>query len=317
MIKLKGNYMTIKLNRIDVHHHVLPPEYIKSLANIGVTTAVGEPFPEWTPERSISMMDRQGIAVAITSVSAPGIYFGNRTFAQELARQCNEFSARILRKYPKRFGAFAVLPIPDMKASLVELEYALDTLELDGVVLLTSIDGVYIGDPSFNDLFSKLNRREAVVFVHPNSPPPDKLPMVSFRPAILEFVFDTTRAIANLIHSGTVKRFPNIRFIFSHAGGTIPYITWRISFGKKRLINYLKHFYYDVAFSSTRYTLPSLQELVAPTQILFGSDYPFLPEPMAAKMIEQLEGYDRFDANIQRSIEQDNALSLFPRLTHR
>ncbi len=246
------------LDRIDVHHHIVPAEYLTALAGVGIKTAVGEPFPSWTPEKSIELMDRHGIKIAITSISAPGIYFGDLDFSKNLARKCNEYSARLVKEYPQRFGAFAVLPMPDIKASLEKITYALDTLMLDGIVMLTNIDGTYLGDPKFNDVLNELNQRNAVVFVHPNIPPADKLTMTNFRPAILEFVFDTTRAVANLIHGGAIKRYPNIRFIFAHGGGTIPYLTWRISFGNKKIINLLKHLYYDIALAATPYSLNSL-----------------------------------------------------------
>ena len=305
--------MAINPNRIDVHHHIVPPEYLSTLATIGINNVDGVSFPKWDVESTLEFMDRQGISAAITSISAPGIYFGDSDFAQDLARRCNEFSADLVNKYPQRFGAFASLPLPDVENSLIELEYALDSLNLDGVVLLTNINGKYIGDPLFNDLFSELNRRKAVVFIHPNSPPPDKVPLANFRSAILEFVFDTTRAVANLIHGGGLKRYPDIRFILSHAGGTVPYLTWRITFGKKKLINYLKRFYYDTALSGTSYTLRSLQELVDPSQILFGSDYPFLPERASSVMIEGIDNYNGFDKQTRMAIAYENALALFPR----
>ena len=303
--------MTIEPHRIDVHHHIVPKEYLASLASVGINNAVGEPFPKWDIESTLEFMDRQGVATAITSISAPGIYFGESDFTQKLARQCNEISARMVSENPNRFGAFAILPLPDIEASIVELEYALDTLNLDGVVLLTNIGGIYIGDAHYEELFFELNRRKAVVFVHPSVPPLDTLPMI-IKPAVLEFVFDTTRAIANLIHRGATKRFPGIRFIFSHAGGTAPFITWRITFGNKKIIDQLKRFYYDTAVSATPYTLSSLLNLVEPTQVLFGSDYPFLPERVVKLMNECLQNYD-FDTEDRMKIMQENALALFPR----
>ena len=303
--------MTNEAHKIDVHHHIVPKEYLAALASVGINNAVGEPFPNWDIENSIAMMDRQGIDIAITSISAPGIYFGNIDFTRKLARECNEISASMVNKYPNRFGAFAVLPLPDIDASLIELEYVLDTLNLDGVTFLTNIGGIYLGDAKYNEIFSELNRRKSVIFVHPNTPPLDTLPMV-VKPAILEFVFDTTRAIANLIHTGTTKRFPDIRFIFSHGGGTVPFITWRISFGNKKIIEQLKCFYYDTAVSATPYTLSSLMNLVEPTQVLYGSDYPFLPERVIKLMNEGLQNYD-FDTDARTNIMQENALDLFPR----
>lgn len=297
--------------KIDIHHHIVPKEYLSALLSIGITKAVGEPFPQWDIENTLAFMDRQGISAAITSISAPGIYFGDDNFTQKLARQCNEISARMVSEYPNRFGAFAILPLPDIEASIVELEYALDTLKLDGVVLLTNIGGIYIGDAHYEELFFELNRRKAVVFIHPNVPPLDTLPMI-IKPAVLEFVFDTTRAIANLIHRGNIKEFPGIRFIFSHAGGTAPFITWRITFGNQKIIDKLKHFYYDTAVSATPYTLSSLLNLVESSQVLFGSDYPFLPERVVKLMNEGLQNYD-YDAETRAKIMQKNALTLFPR----
>ena len=303
--------MPINSQKIDVHHHIVPKEYLGALASIGIKNAVGEPFPQWDIENTLTFMDRQGITVAITSISAPGIFFGENSFTQKLARQCNEISASIVNKYPNRFGAFAILPLPDIEASIVELEYALDILKLDGVTMLSNIGGIYIGDTHYDELFFELNRRKVVVFVHPSVPPLDTLPMI-IKPAILEFVFDTTRAIVNLIHRGATKRFPDIRFIFSHAGGTAPFITWRITFGNKKVIDQLKHFYYDTAVSATPYTLSSLLNLVETTQVLFGSDYPFLPERVVNLMNKGLENYD-FDAESRSRIMQQNALALFPR----
>jgi predicted TIM-barrel fold metal-dependent hydrolase len=303
--------MPINSQKIDVHHHIVPKEYLTALASVGIKNAVGEPFPQWDIENSLAFMDRQGIAIAINSISAPGIYFGDNDFTQKLARKCNEISTHVVNEYPNRFGAFAILPLPDIEASIVELEYALDTLKLDGVVLLTNFGGIYIGDAHYDDLFYELNRRKAVVFVHPSVPPLDTLPMI-IKPAVLEFVFDTTRAIVNLIHRGATKRFPNISYIFSHGGGTVPFITWRITFGNKKIINQLKRFYYDTAVSATPYTLSSLLSLVEPTQVLYGSDYPFLPERVVKLMNEGLQNYN-FEREIFTKIVQQNAITLFPR----
>ncbi len=303
--------MSTNSQKIDVHHHIVPKEYLSALSSIGIKNAVGEPFPQWDIENTFTFMDRQGIAIAINSISAPGIYFGEREFTQKLARKCNEISACMVDEYPNRFGAFAILPLPDIEASIVELEFALDTLKLDGVVLLTNFGGKYLGDAYYDDLFYELNRRKAVVFVHPSTPPLGTFPVI-IKPAVLEFVFDTTRAIVNLIHRGATKRFPDIRFIFSHGGGTAPFIAWRITFGNKKIINQLKRFYYDTAVSATPYTLSSLLSLVEPTQVLYGSDYPFLPERVVKQMNEGLQNYD-CERETLAKIVQYNAISLFPR----
>ena len=303
--------MPIDSRKIDIHHHIVPKEYLSALSSIGIKNAVGEPFPHGDIENTLTFMDREGIAIAINSISAPGIYFGDNDFTQKLARKCNEISACIVNEHPNRFGAFAILPLPDIEASIVELEYAIDTLELDGVALLTNFGGIYIGDAHYDDLFYELNRRKAVVFVHPSVPPSDILPKI-IKPVVLEFVYDTTRVIVNLIHRGASKRFPDISFIFTHGGGTAPFITWRITFGNKKIIDQLKRFYYDTAVSATTYTLNSLLTLVKPTQVLFGSDYPFLPERVVKLMNEGLQNYD-FERDTLMKILQQNAIKLFPR----
>src|SRR5574340_520520 len=156
--------------RIDVHHHILPPVYVSGLNRAGITSSGGRPIPEWDLQSTLALMDRHAITTAITSISEPGIYFGDKAFTIDLAHRCNEFSAQLIRDYPQRFGAFAILPLPDIDAALKELEYALDTLKLDGVVLLSSVDGKYPGDPLFDELFTELNRRKSVIFLHPTDP---------------------------------------------------------------------------------------------------------------------------------------------------
>src|SRR5260370_10191626 len=156
-------------------------------------------------------MDRHGIVTSITSVSEPGVYFGDRAFARDLARRCNEYAARLVQEYPVRFGAFAVLPLPDIDAALRELEYALDTLKLDGVILLSSIEGTYPGDPAFDELFAELNRRRAVVFLHPTVPPINARLNLNLPPFLFHFPLTSTPAAANLLFSGTLERCPAIR----------------------------------------------------------------------------------------------------------
>jgi predicted TIM-barrel fold metal-dependent hydrolase len=306
--------MDIKPYRIDIHHHILPPEYLSSLAKIDIITVDNTNFPPWNPEQSLALMDRQNIAIAVTSISSPGIFFGDIEFTKNLARLCNNYSANLIKKYPNRFGSLAILPLPDIEASLHELEYALDTLKLDGVGMLTNIKGKYIGDPEFEDLFSALDRRNTVVFIHPNSPPEEKLPRLNFPSAVLEYVFDTTRALANLLYNNVFQKYNNIKFVFAHAGGTAPYIAWRITFGNKRLSRYFKDLYYSTALSATRNVFRSLMELVDTSHILFGSDFPFVHEIVVKEMIQEIVNNQDFDLNTRFMIEQKNALTLFPRL---
>jgi 6-methylsalicylate decarboxylase len=312
--------MTGKPHRIDVHQHILPPGYVSALASLGITASGGRPFPEWNVQNSLEVMDRYAIATAITSIAEPGIYFGDRVFARDLAHRCNEYSTQLIHEYPQRFGAFAILPLPDVDAALRELEYALDTLKLDGVVLLSSVDGRYPGDPMFDDIFTELNRRKAVVFLHPTVPAINSELKLDLPAFLIEFVFDTTRAVTNLVYSGTLERCPDIRFILAHAGGTVPYLAYRIIMGQimipgapQGIMTYLKQFYYDTALSANPHVLPSLHELVDASHILFGSDYPFAPEILTPFTIQGIQNYHGFDEQARKAIERESAITLFPR----
>ena len=313
---------------IDVHHHIVPSAYIEALAGIGLTVVGGMPFPAWDAETTLGVMDRNGIAFAVTSISAPGVHFGDDAFARDLARRCNEISAELVEEHPTRFGAFAVLPLPDVEGSLVELEYALDTLALDGVVLLSSqSDGRYLGDPAFDELMVELDRRQLVAFVHPTVPVTSEPIRLDVPGPILEFTFDTTRATFSLVWNGTVERFPNIRFILSHAGGTVPFLAWRMSLldlspqmkerAPEGARHYLRRFYYDTALSANPHALRSLGELVPPSQVLFGSDYPFAPQPVTEISVVGIQKYDGFDESARSAIGRETALALFPQLARR
>ncbi|SRR5579883_541774 len=330
--------------RIDVHHHFLPAPYMAVLHEQGVTTAGGNTIPEWSPDISLGLMERMGVATAILSITEPGLNpFSNTQQARSIARACNEYAAELLVKHPGRFGAFAILPLPDMEAALDEVQYALDTLHLDGVSLLSNYNGRYPGDPFFDELFTELNRRKAVIHVHPSVPPPGATrPQFNLSPSLLEFVFDTTRTAANLIFSATLERCPDLRIILSHGGGTLPYIQWRLasvnlSFptgkGKQQtsapepdpafermrtfslsIAEYIQQFYYDTTMSPTAASLCSLQKVTPLSHILFGSDNGFAPERYGQAMKQELEMYDGFDMQARRAVEHENALALFPRL---
>lgn len=321
-------------HRIDIHHHIVPSFYVSILESIGVTGCPGFPFPKWTPQRALDVMNRHGIATAITSISTPGVYFQDPFFSRDLARRCNEYAARLAGDHPDRFGAFASLPLPDVEGALQELEYAIDTLGLDGVVLLSNVEGHYLGDPKYKELFAELDRQRTTVFIHPNDPPGDRK-LVHLYP-ITEWCLDTTRAVVNLMYSGTLQRYPNIRFILSHAGGTVPFLAWRIALGRykeanniaydkamydftmgnknlQKSINILKQLYYDTTSSTTPYALRSLQELVDPSHILFGSDYVWAPSLVIPALIRGLKSHDGFDEQALSAVERESALELFPR----
>ena len=217
---------------IDVHHHIVPKEYVKSLSDKGVKKALGVRFPNWSANNALEVMDRNGISTSMISISAPGVYFKDKDpsmeFARELSRQTNEICARLIEDHPERFGAFATLPLPDVDASLEELKYALDVLKLDGVFLLSNYDGYYLGVPRFDRLFSELNRRKVVVFVHPASPPGFEKMHLGFPESMIDVCFDTTRTALSLMVNGVTKKYQDICFILAHAGGAVPYMAARI-----------------------------------------------------------------------------------------
>lgn len=298
--------------RIDTHHHFSPPGFV---AEIVARNTGQRPLMEWTVQKSLEDMDKSGVATSILSISEPGVWFGDHAAARKLARECNEFGARLIADHPGRFGQFAILPLPDLDGSLREAEYALDTLRADGICMMTSIDGKYPGDPAFEPLMDELNRRKAVIYFHPYRAPccQNLLPQGSGLGG--ELVNDTTRAIASVLVSSTVVRCPDIRFIWSHGGGTVPYITGRLAGAAQRLpkglIYELQKFYYDAAQATNPYSLPSFKKLVPVSHILFGTDFPFRGAGISAK---ELSDNGEFSAGDLRAIERENALELFPRL---
>ena len=279
----------------------------------------GAPLPKWTPERSIAVMDVNGVETAITSLSAPGVYFGNLAEARELARRCNEFAAEMRERYRGRFGSFAVLPMPFTEPACIEAEYALDRLNADGIVLL----GSTLGDPSFDELMAELERRRATVFVHPNLHVSSEALGLDTPGFLIEFLCDTTRGALNLILSGTLEKYSSIRWILAHAGGFLPYVAWRVSLANlmrpyderapQGVLTYVKRFYYDTALSPSRYSMAVLEELVEPSHILFGSDFPFAPEALTALQTKTLDESLGASAERKRGIGRDHALALFPR----
>jgi predicted TIM-barrel fold metal-dependent hydrolase len=310
-------------HRIDVHHHILPPDYVAAVgdARIGPLILSGK-TPQWTPAQSIEVMDRHGIATAVTSISAPGLWFGDRQATRDLARSCNDYAAAVRRDHPGRFGIFACLPLPDVDASLAEIAYALDVLQADGIGLLTSYGEQYPGDPEFAPVFDELHRRRAVVFFHPTAAACCTC-LPGIPAATLEFPFDTTRAITSLLFGGTLARCRDIRFIFSHAGGTVPFLAERIARLAGRpefkamvpdgVVAELRRLHYDTALSANQFAFKSLLELVTIDKILFGSDYPFAPEATTTATVRGLAELGLAPADLL-AIERGNALTLLPRL---
>jgi predicted TIM-barrel fold metal-dependent hydrolase len=302
--------------RIDVHHHYLPPEQVAAMTG----KRVGG-LPKWTPQLSLDDMERGGVATAVLSAVQPGVWFGDVDEARKLARQCNDYGAQLRRDHPGRFGLFAAIPLPDTEGSLREIEYVLDVLKADGIGLFTSYDGKYLGDPAFVPVFDELNRRKAVVFTHPTSPDCCTGMIKGVSVGTIEFATDTTRTIASLIfgEAGTAFRCPDIRFIWCHSGGTLPFLIGRFmreQFVKKdpRMpdgpVPIVQRYYYDIAQGNLPGQFAALLDLVPASQLVFGSDYPYRQATEAA---EGLGSYGFSNAE-RTMINRQTALRLLPGL---
>ena len=304
--------------RIDTHHHIVPPSYVDWLARLGIDAGAGVPFPRWSREETLEMMDRRGIETAMVSLSTPGVHFGDAAEARKRAREINELSAGLVRSAPARFGFFAFLPLPDVDGALAELEYAFDSLGADGVVMLANARGVYLGDPALDAVFDALERRRAVVFVHP-SIPPGLAPVEGVPGYAADFLLDTTRAAVRLAGSGTLDRCPNLKIILSHAGGFVPYAAYRMGLAaspRRDLadgVAQLRKFWFDTALSGSPTALPSLLAFARPGRVLYGSDWPFASEPIIAGFNGMYESFP-VDAAQRASIDRGAAETLFPRL---
>jgi predicted TIM-barrel fold metal-dependent hydrolase len=312
-----GQAASARLNRIDIHHHFAPPAWV---AEVKGRPLLQPANTRWTPAQSIEDMDRGGVAAAVVSITNPGLWFGDRAVTARLARACNEYGAKLVQDHPRRFGLFASMPLPDVDATLKEIEYACDTLKADGIGLLTSYDDTWLGNPAFRPVMEELNRRRAVVHVHPTAANCCRNLEYGAGPGTIEYGTDTTRAIIGVTFSGDAARFPDIRFIWSHAGGSMPFLAGRIDGGSRAMPDRLpggfiaeaKKFFYDTAGASNAGAMASLLQLVTSSQILFGTDFP--PGGSSREVAESLARIAMFDASAMRAIDRDNAVRLLPRL---
>jgi predicted TIM-barrel fold metal-dependent hydrolase len=306
--------------RIDLHHHFAPPAWIADVAGRPLLQPANT---RWTPAQSIEDMDRGGVAAAVVSITNPGLWFGDTAQARRLARACNEYGAKLVQDNPTRFGLFASVPLPDVDAALAEIEFAYGALKADGIGLFTSYGDRWLGHESFRPVLAELNRRRAVVTVHPTAA--DCCRNLAYAPGVgpgsIEYGTDTTRAITGLAFGGDAVRFPDIRWIWSHAGGTVPFLAGRIegAAGNAKaalpngFIAELKKFHYDVAGAANKGALASLLQIVPATQIVFGTDFP--PGGTAAAQAKALADTKLFSAMDLRAIDRDNAVRLLPRFT--
>jgi 6-methylsalicylate decarboxylase len=318
----KGDFMASLTKIIDVHSHII--------TNLG-SQAPMDKLPPWSIERSLSLMDANGISASVLSLPDSASHVKGREACQ-LARRINEQLADIVSEYPTRFGAMATLPaLASTDGLLEEMAYALDTLKLDGVATTTSIDDVYLGDTRYDPWFEEMNRRGVTLFVHPVAAKASRPVNLGIDVSILEFMFDTTRMLTSMIFSGAKNRFSKMKIISTHGGGAIPYLMARIEtlakvfgLGKGRapvipgdIRGGLASFYYDLTAATSPAQLFALQQMVPVSHLLMGFDNPFMPGWTLPPAIRDMQHWNRFNDTDVSSIAHQNAESLYPALAGR
>jgi 6-methylsalicylate decarboxylase len=318
-----------RVNRfIDVHNHYAPPEFLQFYKDHQI-----HPLPSaaWDIQRQLQDMDRAGVAVAMLSSFTP-YDVGTVAERRALSRTLNESGAALVQKYPKRFGLLATIPLPDVDGCLAEITYAYEQLHTDGIMVYTSAGDRWLGHADFDAIHRELDRRRSVVLVHPSAPSCCRGLVPGVPDPIVEFATDTSRAIASLIFGGVTERYPNIRFVFSHGGGTMPFLIERFLTGSEaefvpgavtegaRLplkvpangtLNELRRMYYDTATISNPVAMRALKSVVTPSQIVFGTDFWYVTAEYTAK---SLVNGQVFSEDELRQIAYLNAYRLFPRL---
>jgi len=312
-------------HHIDVHQHVTPEVYRTSLESIGIKGSGERAWPESSPATLFEEMDRTGLAAAVVSVASPGAYFGDIAFTRNLVRAVNDNLAQVVADNPRRFAAVGLVSLPDVDSALRDVEYVLDAVKLDGILLLTHTGDRYLGHPDDSPLYAELNSRKAVVVVHPKRPATTGWAQFSFPDGYSELAFETYRAIANLHWNGMFARYPNIRWIMPHAGGVTPFLAFRLSGmddipavherSPGGVAATLKGLYYDIAQATHPAPMRALMEVADPTRIMFGTDFPFARNVgVIEQSIAAVNAFAGFDAALRKQVERDNALALFPRL---
>ena len=299
--------------RIDVHHHFFPPEYVAAIGNLAAA------FPPWTTAQSLDVMGKANVEKAMLSLSLPGVFIGgNLQQARRFSRLVNDYGAQMVRDHPGRVGRLATHPLPPHEGSRRAKEYVKGPQKADGLGLMTSLGDKWLGDAAFAPVWEELNRRRAVIYTHPLSPDCCGALNYGLGPGAIEWATDTTRTAASLLFSGTAAKYPNIRWILSHGGGTVPFLLSRFvreeATGKnmdqrlpRGLMYELRKFYYDTAQANTPGPLAALLEMVPSSQVLYGSDYPYRTYDELNAGLGSFRGFTSTDL---RAIERDNALRL-------
>jgi len=310
---------TAKGGRIDLHQHHVPP----ALAGpSGARGGIRGQYP-WTPESALEQMEKFDISVAMLSMTQMGnILYDNTEKGRAAVRTGNDYGAKVRSDHPKRFGLFTGVPLPDIDGVMKEIEYGLDTLKADGIGIYTNDNqGHWPGDPYFDPMWQELNRRSVIVYMHPLAPPCCTNLNDSVPTAMNEFDFDITRGCTSILANGVLHKYPNVKIIIPHSGGTMPMIAGRIKdryphdpihdqYIPNGVIAELQKFYLDIAHASYPYPMAAMMKFARPDHILFGTDYPYEPIESTVNELPNLG----LSAATMRAIERENAERLWPRL---
>lgn len=298
---LCATFATASAQTVDVHTHIIIPEYMEVLKVHGAEFEETFPLPEWNAERHIAFMDSAGVRTAVLTMPAPQPYYDNVKESVACIRKVNEVSAEIKQRYPERFKFCAALPLPDVDAAIREAVYALDTLGADGVKLATNSRGQYLGDEALDPLMEVLNERHAVIIIHPHRPTPYPEKIITTTPlAMYEYPAETTRAVVNMLARNVLVRYPNLKVVVPHCGSFLPLALPRmksilpamVKQGYMQPIDWeenLSRLYFDLAGSPTMEVLRSLLTITTPDHILYGSDYPYLPDAVLKANLQRLK----------------------------
>jgi predicted TIM-barrel fold metal-dependent hydrolase len=309
------------MSRIDMHAHFIPDLYREAASAAGHGHPDGMPaIPPWSADAALSTMDALDITTALLSISSPGVHFGDDDAARALARTVNRCGSGLVADHPDRFAVLASLPLPDVAGAIDEIAFAYDELGLDGVVLETNSGGVYPGDPVFAPVWDALDERSALVVLHPTSPPGWELVARGRPRPMLEFPVDTARAVADLLLTGTLHRHPRVTVVVPHGGGVLAAVADRITTFAAALPQAqgadvaapLRRLYFDLAGMPLPHQLPSLLALAGPDRLLYGSDWPFTPEPLVKHLLAGLDSTPLLDADARRAMFSGNAARLVP-----
>lgn len=312
---------------VDIHAHFIPSIYRNALEREGIETVDGYPMPSWTRETALELMDRRGLRAQVVSVSAPGVDVIPAMDRSAVVRAVNEEAAALVQWRSGRFGAFGMLPLPDVDVTLREIEYLYDVLKLDGVGLYTNVQGAYLGDPKFRDVFAELDRRHATLFIHPVAPLGFESLDTGMPAPTLEYPFDTTRTVITMVRSGLMDDFRNLKIILPHGGGTLPFLASRTALHAARfsprlqgktaddVIAMYRRFYYDTTAVAHPYAVDALLALAPPDRLLYGSDHPFMPEAVADAGFAFLQNAKAKDGKALGELVVENGARLFPRFS--